>query len=71
MGSISNTLDPKFPYYELDLPEYKASNAARNQLDATLAVRLGKEGFKVSMSCPELRKTGFQGQAGSRSGARP
>ncbi|KAI4212989.1 MAG: hypothetical protein LQ351_004333 [Letrouitia transgressa] len=60
MGSISNALDPDFKYYNMAyLVEYKTSKAALNMLGATYTVRLGKEGFKVNMCCPGLRKTNF------------
>lgn len=63
MGSISNTLDPAFPYYGMDIPEYKASKAALNQIAAVLAVRLGKDGFKVNVCCPGLRRTNLNNYA--------
>ena len=58
MGSLTNTLDPNFPYYSLaHLVEYKTSKAAMNMVGATYAVKYDQEGWKVNMCCPGLRRT--------------
>ena len=73
MGSLSNTLDPNFPYYGIpinhpDVVAYKASKAALNMLGATYAVRYGADGFKVNMCCPGLRKTNLAPAMGDLGG---
>ena len=61
MGSVGNTLDPKFPYYGAHYVSYKASKSAVNMLGAMYAVKHGKDGFKVNVCCPGLRATNFAG----------
>lgn len=39
LGSIGSTLNPKFPSYGVDKPQYKASKAAMNMIMATYAVK--------------------------------
>ncbi|OAL24892.1 hypothetical protein AYO20_10596 [Fonsecaea nubica] len=65
LGSITLTLDPSFPYYELgntpDVKGYIISKCAENMVGALYAVQLGKEGFKVNMICPGHRATNLNG----------
>ena len=73
MGSVSNTLDPNFPYYGIplhnfDAVAYKASKAALNMLGATYAVKYGGDGFKVNLCCPGLRKTNLVPAMGDLAG---
>ena len=70
MGSVGNTLDPKFPYYGAHYVSYKTSKSALNMLGAMYAVRYGKDGFKVNLCCPGLRATNFAG-ASSAIGGNP
>ena len=69
MGSIGNTLDPNFPYYGAHYVSYKASKSAVNMLGAMYAVKYGKEGFKVNLCCPGLRRTNFAGSVSTVGGA--
>ena len=64
LGSIGDTLNPAFPYYGFDSPEYKASKAAMNMVMASNAVKLKDEGFKVNVCCPGLTATGMTGGVG-------
>lgn len=57
LGSINDTLDPKYEFYGLDGTAYKASKAALNMLTACYAVKYGKEGFKVNCVDPGHRQT--------------
>ena len=68
MGSVTNTLDPDFPYYSIDSDPHKASKAALNMLGAMYAVKHGKQGFKVNMCCPGLRKTNLAPTMGDLAG---
>ena len=68
MGSVTHTLDPHFAYYGVDSVAYKASKAALNMIAATYAVKYGKEGFKVNICCPGLRKTNLSPAMGSMGG---
>lgn len=69
MGSVANTLDPNFAYYGAETVAYKASKAALNMIGATYAVKYGKEGFKVNVCCPGLRKTNLAPEMGKMGGA--
>ncbi len=68
MGSVANTLDPNFPYYGVDSVAYKTSKAALNMLAATYAVKYGREGFKVNVCCPGLRRTNLSPAMGKMGG---
>ena len=69
MGSIGNTLDPNFPYYDLAIMiEYKSSKAALNMIGAIYATQYGKDGFKVNMCCPGLRPTNMTSPDGEFGG---
>ena len=68
MGSVTQTLDVNFAYYGLDSVAYKASKAALNMLAAAYAVKYGKEGFKVNVCCPGLRKTNLNPAIGDLGG---
>ena len=57
LGSISDTLDPKYEFYGLDGAVYKATKAALNMMTACYAVKYGKEGFKVNSCDPGWRQT--------------
>lgn len=63
LGSIADTLDPRFPYYGIDSPPYVTSKAAMNMLTACYAVKYGKDGFKVNSCDPGFRKTNLNGHA--------
>lgn len=61
LGSIGATLDPKFPYYDVDAPQYKASKAAMNMIMATYAVKYKDAGFQVNVCCPGFNATSLNG----------
>ena len=65
LGSIGNTLDPKFPYYVYDAPEYKASKAAMNMVMGIYAVKYKDEPIKFNACFLGLRATGLSGGKGS------
>jgi NAD(P)-dependent dehydrogenase (short-subunit alcohol dehydrogenase family) len=50
MGSITNTLDPKFPYYSLHyIIPYKSSKAAENLMGASFAVTFEEKGTRPTL----------------------
>ncbi|KIX94901.1 uncharacterized protein Z520_09211 [Fonsecaea multimorphosa CBS 102226] len=65
LGSVTLTLDPSFQYYGLGnataIKGYIVSKCAENMVGALYAVQLGKEGFKVNMTCPGHRATNLNG----------
>ncbi|TVY93865.1 Short-chain dehydrogenase/reductase [Lachnellula willkommii] len=66
LGSISQTLDPKNPYYKSKTAAYMMSKAALNMLTAYDHVQLGDKGIKIWAFCPgyvvtNLTGTGEQG----------
>ena len=61
LGSIEATLDPKFPYYGVDTPQYKASKAAMNMIMATYAVKYKNAGIQVNVCCPGFNATNLNG----------
>ena len=61
MGSLIDTLDPSFPFYGLDAPDYKTSKAAMNMIMATYAVKYKDKGFKVNACCPGFNSTQLNG----------
>lgn len=63
LGSISDTLDPKYEFYGIENPAYKASKAALNMLTAHYAVKYGKESFQVNTCDPGFRKTNLNRHA--------
>ena len=61
LGSIGSTLNPKFLYYGVDKPQYKASKAAMNMIMATYAVKYKDAGFQVNVCCPGFNATNLNG----------
>lgn len=71
LGSITDTLDPKFPYYSFPQNPYVVSKAAFNMLAAKYSVVFKEAGFKVNIICPGHRATnlnGYQKVAGKPEG---
>lgn len=61
LGSISQTLDPKNPYYKAPVAAYMMSKAGLNMLTAYDSARLGDQGVKVWSFCPGYVVTGLSG----------
>ena len=60
-GSIGSVLNPKSPYYGIDLPQYRASKAAMNMIMATYAVKYKDAGFQINVCCPGYNATNMNG----------
>ncbi|KAL6872752.1 NAD(P)-binding protein [Trichoderma novae-zelandiae] len=60
MGSLGNTLNPSWKYYQhnASIP-YKSSKAAANMIGACYSTLFEKQGWKINCCCPGLRKTAF------------
>ncbi|KAL7807262.1 NAD(P)-binding protein [Trichoderma gracile] len=60
MGSLGNTLNPSWKYYQhnTSIP-YKSSKAAANMIGACYSTLFDKQGWKINCCCPGLRKTAF------------
>lgn len=61
LGSITETLNPKFPYYKSTVGPYMMSKAAMNMLTAYDYVHLGDKGVKVWSFCPGFVVTNLTG----------
>jgi len=61
LGSITEMLDPKSPYFKAAVPAYMMSKAALNMLTAYDSAHLGDKGVKVWSFCPGYVVTNLTG----------
>ena len=65
LGSMGNTLDPKYPFYSYApiALHYKAAKAAVNMVGAVYAVQYKDDGFRINMVNPGFRQTNLNSYA--------
>lgn len=61
LGSLSLSLDPQNPIYDIDARAYRMSKAALNMLTLQDFKVLGKQGVKVFAMCPGLVESNLRG----------
>ena len=57
LGSVTDTLDPNWPFYGYEAFAYSSSKSALNMVAAQYAVKYKKDGFKVNVIDPGFRAT--------------
>eukprot|EP01132_Coremiostelium_polycephalum_P005588 gene5588-6955_t len=65
LGSLTETLNPKFPFYNSEVFAYSVSKTALNGFTAHLAVELKDEGFKINSINPGFVDTDMNGHKGN------